>query len=113
MRSRHITVRVNLDQVRANAERIKQLTKRRLIAVIKADGYGLGAPAVADALASVADDFAYFGIQEAREVGRPGLVLGPPDGDPAHYRELKLRVAIGNATDAARYAGGAACAISV
>lgn len=113
MRSRHITVRVDLDHVRASAERIRQLTQRRLIAVIKADAYGLGAAAVADALAAVADDFAYFGLPEAREVGRPGLVLGPPDGDPAHYRELKLRVAIGNASDAARYAGQARCAISV
>jgi len=85
MRCPLVQVAVNLDQVRAAAEAIRARTGVGLIAVIKADAYGLGAPRIADALASVVTDFAYFAVSEAREVGRPGLVLGPPEGDPAEY----------------------------
>lgn len=105
MRSRHVNICVNLDQVRASAERIRATTGVPLIAVVKAGAYGLGAVRVADALAAVADDFAYFSVHEAQEVGRPGLVLGPPEGDPAHYRELKLRPSITNRGEAERFAG--------
>jgi alanine racemase len=105
MRSRHVVVSINLDRVRVSAERIRTTTGVPLIAVIKADAYGLGAARVADALAAVADDFAYFSIHEAREVGRPGLVLGPPEGDPAQYRELKLRPSITNRRAAEKFAG--------
>lgn len=79
--------------------------RARLIAVVKADAYGLGAPQVADALASVVDEFAYFSIHEAREVGRAGVVLGPPDCDAAAYRELNLRPPVANLEQAARFAG--------
>ena len=105
MRSRHITVSIDLDGVRAAAERIRRETGVALIAVIKADAYGLGATRVADALAGIADELAYFSIHEAREVGRAGIVLGPAEGDPAHYRELNLRPAISNARDARLFAG--------
>ena len=76
-----------------------------LIAVIKADAYGLGGLRVADALASVVSEFAYFAVSEAREVGRPGLILGPPEGDPAEYRELNLRPAVANRAAARKFAG--------
>ena len=105
MRSRHVKVRVNLDQVRASAECIRATTGVPLIAVVKADAYGLGAARVTDALAAVADDFACFSVHEAQEVGRPGLVLGPPEGDPAYYRELNLRPSITNRGEAERFAG--------
>lgn len=112
MRSPHIQVTVNLDQVRAAAEAIRARTRVGLIAVIKADAYGLGAPRIADALGSVVDDFAYFSVHEAREVGRPGIVLGPPEGDPAEFRELNLRPAVAN-LDAARKFAGLRVAIKV
>ncbi len=105
MRTPHVSVTVNLDQIRASAERIKRQTGVGLIAVIKADAYGLGAPRVADALAGVTDQFAYFALAEAREVGRPGLVLGPPEGEPAEFRELNLRPAVANRAGAAKFAG--------
>lgn len=109
MRSRHVASTVNLDAVRFHAEEIRRRTGVELIAVIKADAYGLGAPAVADALAGVADDFAYFSLHEAREVGRPGLVLGPPEGEPSQYRELGLRPSIFTREDAARFASIPVC----
>lgn len=105
MRSPLVDVVVALDQVRAAAESIKARTGVRLLPVIKADAYGLGASAVADAIAAVADEFVYFSVHEAREVRRAGLALGPPDGDPAEYRELRLRPAVASLTEAARFRG--------
>jgi alanine racemase len=105
MRCPQVQVTVNLDHVRSAAEAIRAQTGVGLIAVIKADAYGLGAPRVADALASVVNEFAYFAVSEAREVGRPGLVLGPPEGDPAEYRELNLRPAVANRAAAQKFAG--------
>jgi alanine racemase len=105
MHSPHVDVAIHLDQVRAAAEAIRAKTGVRLIAVIKADAYGLGAPQVADALASVADEFAYFSIYEARQVRRPGLALGPPDGDPAEYRALQLRPAVATPAAARKFSG--------
>ena len=105
MRSPHVRVAVNLDQVRASAEAIRQHTGVRLKAVVKEAAYGLGAAQVADALASIADEFAYFSLYEARQVRRPGLALGPPDGDPNEYRELRLRPSIATLEDATRFTG--------
>ena len=105
MRSRHITCTVDLDRIRANAEEIKRRTRVRLVGVIKADAYGLGAARVADALAGVVDEFGYFSVPEAREVGRPGVVIGPPEGEPSEFRELRLRPVVGSIADAQRFAG--------
>ena len=105
MRSPHIEVSINLDQIRAASEAIRAHTRVGQIAVIKADGYGLGAARVADTLAPVVDQFAYFSVAEAREVGRPGIVLGPPEGDPAEFRELNLRPAVATPAAAAKFAG--------
>lgn len=102
MRTPKVHVTVNLDAVRANAEAIRARAGVGVIAVIKADAYGLGAPRIADALAGIVDEFAYFSAIEARELGRPGLVLGPCDEDAATYRELRLRPAIATLADAER-----------
>ena len=105
MRSKHIAVTIDLDRIRASAEEIRAKTRVPLIAVVKADAYGLGAVRVAEVLQPVVDDFAYFTLDEARTVGRPGLVMGPPDGEPGEYRELQLRPSVGNRAEAARFAG--------
>lgn len=105
MRSPSVEVCIDLDRVRASAESIRRRTGVRLIAVIKADAYGLGAAQVADVLAGVADEFAYFSINEARAVGRSGLVMGPPEGDPAEYRALRVRPAVGAIAAAEKFKG--------
>jgi len=105
MRCPQVQVNVDLDRIRTAAEAIRAQTGVGLIAVIKADAYGLGAARIADTLASVVHEFAYFAVAEAREVGRPGLILGPPDGDPAEYRELGLRPAVANRAAAQKFAG--------
>jgi alanine racemase len=96
---------INLARVRQNAERIMRQTNKPLIAVIKADGYGLGAPQVADTLAATVREFAYFTLQEASDVGRPGIVLGPPDADASAYAELGLRPSVTSVDEARAFAG--------
>jgi alanine racemase len=105
MRSPHVQVVVNLDQVRASAEAIRDRARVAVIAVVKADAYGLGAARVADVVAPVVSEFAYFSVAEAREIGRPGLVIGPPDAAAAEFRELRLRPTVSNLADAERYRG--------
>jgi alanine racemase len=112
MRSKHITVTVSLERVRQSAEELKARTGVALIAVIKADAYGLGAEAVADVLAPVVDEFAFFALDEARALRRGGLILGPADADPAEYKALRARPTIASIADAERYRG-LAVAISV
>lgn len=105
MRSPHIAVAVNLDYARASAEAIKRRSRVKLIAVVKADAYGLGAPRVADALASVVDEFAYFALEEAQAIGRPGLLIGPPFGTADEFRAAGVRPAVGTLEAAERYRG--------
>jgi alanine racemase len=105
IRSPHVQVTINLSHVRAAAEEIRHRTGVKLIAVIKADAYGLGAVRIADALASVAGDFAYFSLHEAQDVRRPGLILGPPEGDEATHRDLRVRPSVTTLEQAARFPG--------
>lgn len=105
MRSSQIHVSIDLDRIRSSAEQIRKRTRVALIAVIKADAYGLGADHVADAIASIVDSFAYFSIDEARRIRRPGLVLGPPHAEPSEHVELGLIPSIASARHAERYAG--------
>ncbi|WP_163831298.1 alanine racemase [Spartinivicinus ruber] len=71
---------VNLTAIRHNYQLAKQLIKQPALAVIKADAYGHGATAVAEALQDIADGYAVACIEEAlqlRKVGisRPVLLL--------------------------------------
>jgi alanine racemase len=93
-------VKIDLGRVRANALAIARRTGRAIIAVVKSDAYGLGARAVADALADVVDEFAYFDLSEARAVRRPGLILGPLSGPPDDHAALSVRPAVGSPVEA-------------
>ena len=104
MRSPHVTVQIDLDRVRASAEQIRATTGVRLIAVIKADAYGLGAERVADALSDVADEFAYFALAEARALRRPGLILGPIGGPAQEHIDLRVRPAVSTGEQLREYA---------
>src|SRR5690242_5894663 len=81
---RRTRVEVDLGAVVANARLLRRLTGVDVYAVIKADGYGHGAIAVAQALtrASAAAGFAVSLVEEGvalREAGvtAPVLVMGP------------------------------------
>ncbi|MDE1463612.1 alanine racemase [Spartinivicinus poritis] len=64
---------VNLSAIRHNYQLAKQLTKQPALAVIKADAYGHGATAVAQALHDIADGFAVACIEEAMQLRKVGI----------------------------------------
>jgi alanine racemase len=105
--SRHVRVVVDLNRVRDNARRIARETGVALIAVIKADAYGLGAGPVASALADVVDRFAVFSPEEAKAIelwnrtGKEAIAIGPPAwNDPREYVAQHVRPAVSDAEQA-------------
>ncbi|MFN0250280.1 MAG: alanine racemase [Kofleriaceae bacterium] len=81
---RRTRVEVDLGAIVGNARTVRALTNTQLYAVVKADGYGHGAIAVAQALwrARAAEGFAVSLVEEGvalREAGvtAPVLVMGP------------------------------------
>lgn len=116
--SRHVRVVIDLNKIRANAQAIAQSTGVAVIAIIKADAYGLGAERVAPALAQVVHEFAVFSPEEARAInlwnrtGKPALAIGPPQwDDPAEYRSHHVRPAVSTVEQASqlRSAGPVLC----
>src|SRR5271170_7739583 len=108
MRSAHVVVAIDCARIRANAQDIRRRTGVELIAVVKADAYGLGAGTVAAALRGVADRLAVFSLAEAqaaglwRGSGLPIITLGPPDGEPAAYLRAHVRPAVSTVAEARR-----------
>ncbi|KGE04909.1 alanine racemase [Pseudohaliea rubra] len=88
--------RIELARLRANAAlAAEKAPDSRLMAVLKADGYGHGAVAVAQALAATADAFAVATLDEAvtlREAGirQPVLLLEGPF-EPSELEEIQAR----------------------
>lgn len=116
--SRHVRVVIDLNRIRANAQAISQSTGVAVIAIIKADAYGLGAERVAPALAEVVNEFAVFSPEEAKAIdlwnhtGKPALAIGPPQwNDPAEYRSHHVRPAVSTVEQARalRSAGPVLC----
>jgi alanine racemase len=104
----HVRVVVDLRRVRANAQEIKRATGVPLLAVIKADAYGLGAKQVAGAIAELVYSFCVFSADEAmkidlwRQTGKPALAIGPPNSaDPDIYLAHHIRPTVSNPADAA------------
>src|SRR5947209_8662712 len=62
--SAHVTVQVDLARIRRNAEEISKRTGVELIAVVKADAYGLGADIVAATIGDIVDAFYVFDVAE-------------------------------------------------
>ena len=100
-RSPHVTVRVDLQVVRENVDRIARQTKVPVIAVVKADAYGLGADRVVPAIADLVDSFCVFGLAEARTLDlrlradKLCLAIGPPTlADSQEYLEARARPAV-------------------
>ena len=107
--SSHIAVRIDLEQIRRNARAIKELVKVSVLAVIKADAYGVGAARVAAAIANIVDGFCVFSLAEAataelwQRTGKPCMVLGPDDGANADdYLAQHARPAVWDVGRAAR-----------
>lgn len=96
-RSSHVKVQIDLARVRRNAEEIAQRTGVELIAVVKADAYGLGADAVAAAIGDVVDAFYVFDAAEVvaghlRETAdRRVIALTGASNNPEDYLAQDIR----------------------
>src|SRR5579863_4879388 len=107
--SPHVRVEIDLRQVRRNVIGIRQQTGVPVIAVIKADAYGLGAEKVATAVADLVDEFCVFSLNEAGSIdlwnrtGKPAIAIGPPvvGTDPLEYVSRHVRPAVSNPREAA------------
>ena len=75
---------IDLSRIRANVEAIRRKVGVPVLAVVKADAYGLGATMVAQAIASAVDGWCVFIATEAVEyqlwerTHKPTICLGPP-----------------------------------
>ncbi len=117
-RSPAVVVQVDLGRVRKNVAEVRRKTNADLLAVVKADAYGLGASAVAGAIGDLVDGFCVFDLREAVQAdlwgrtGKPVLVLGPPaTRDPAEYFRQHARPAVTSVeqANALRAAGPVLC----
>jgi len=106
--SPHIRVIIDLNRIRQNIEAIRRHVGVPVIAVIKADAYGLGADHVAPAIADLVDSFCLFSLDEARAIdlwnrtGKSANTIGPPfELDPKSYLEQHVRPAVSTVEQAA------------
>lgn len=95
-------IEINLDAVEANAQEIKNHIPAacRLLAVVKADAYGLGAKAIAQTLADQVDMLAVSTCEEGVELRQAGsklpiLVFIPPSDYTAElFKRYELTASI-------------------
>jgi alanine racemase len=109
MRSRHVQVTVNLSQIRQNATAIAKTTGVDLIAVVKSDAYGLGAPEVIETIGDLVSGWCVFSPEEARIVSdcdtrsKPILIIGPSfDANPKDLAARHIRPAVWTIEEAKR-----------
>ncbi len=92
-------VSIDLSRVRENVARIARESGVGVIAVVKADAYGLGARRVAAAVARVVEGFYTFNLGEAidaglTEIGRPVIALRGDEGSAADFLAAGVRPAV-------------------
>jgi alanine racemase len=109
MQSANVQVNIDLGRIRENVASIARRCGVDVIAVVKSDGYGLGAAPVADAIADLVAGFCVFSLKEALaatlwEVARkPTLSLGPSaDIDAAEFAAARVRPAVWTVEEARR-----------
>jgi alanine racemase len=99
--SPQVRVQIDLGRVQSNARRIARDTGVPVLAVIKADAYGLGAERVSGAIREWVHGFCVFRPEEAIEIdlwnrtGKPTLAIGPPNVlDATLYVRHHIRPAV-------------------
>src|SRR5687767_75419 len=106
-RSPHVTVRVDLRRVRRNTEEVARRAAVPVLAVVKADAYGLGAARVAPAIRDVVDGYYVLHAAEAvqyrlfAETGRRTIALLGASNDPQDYLSHRIHPAVWTAERAA------------
>lgn len=98
---------IDSERVRRNAREIAALVGVPILAVVKADAYGLGIGMVVPAVAEAVAGFVVFGVAEARRVreitDKPILCLGPVgDAVAQQYLDLKARPSVCTVDEARR-----------
>jgi alanine racemase len=97
---RRVEIRVDIDRVRQNAEEISRAVAVPIIAVVKANAYGLGAVEVVKAIADIVEGFCVFSLAEAGgyqiwDIARkPTLCIGPPQERVEDYVALRARPSV-------------------
>jgi alanine racemase len=105
------TVRIDVDlaRVRQSLQTVRQSTGRAVVAVVKADAYGLGAAAVARAIADQVEAFYAFSLTEVQrdrlwETGKPTIVLRvPPETPVQKLVKMRIRPCVVDAASAERW----------
>src|SRR5215212_591662 len=99
--NQHVNVRIDLRKIRSAAIEVGKKTGVDVLAVIKADAYGLGAYEVAKAISEVVEGFCFFSLKEAIAAKldpawrRPAILLGPPGSMVPHdYLSNDVRPAV-------------------
>lgn len=100
--SPHVRVQINLSRIRSNVQAVGKLTGVPVIAVVKADAYGLGAGPVSAAIADLVAGYYVFDLREAIQAklantGRRTIVLRGESSNPADYTPLGAQPAVWNA----------------
>ena len=98
---RPIHIEIDLQRIVRNVGEIKRRTGVAVLAVVKADAYGLGAERIARAIGPHVDGFCVFSLDEAIEAdlwqttGKPIIALGPPTTlNPEPYLQQHVRPAV-------------------
>jgi alanine racemase len=109
MRSSKVRVFVNLTRIRDNVQRIRRLTGVPVLAVVKADAYGLGLENVVSFIEDAVDGFCVFSLSEAIEgkirqlTNKRVLALGPPDSESvSDYIRLQVQPSVSTVEQARR-----------
>jgi alanine racemase len=107
--SKQVRVTVDLERIRDHVTEIYRRTGVDVIAVIKADAYGLGAAAVAKAIADLVSGFCLFSLDEAEAISlwdithKPAMTLGPSQGiKPERFIAAHVRPSVWTVEEAKR-----------
>jgi alanine racemase len=83
MRNPGVIVSVDLERIRRNVSAIRESTGVDVYAVVKADGYGVGAASVAEAIKDLVQGWCVFSLAEAAKArlwertGKRSIAIGP------------------------------------
>lgn len=99
IRSRHVSVEVDLAVIRNNVRRIAAAVRVPLLAVVKADAYGLGAKIISQTIAELVNGFYVFNLAEAIaydlvSTGRRTLALRADCEDPEDFLAHRVQPAV-------------------
>src|ERR1700722_18021600 len=93
--SQHVTVAADLDPFWGNVGAFRRKAGVPIIAVVKADAYGVGAIAVAQAIKHLVEGFYVLHAAEAvaanlKETGKRTIAMLAPSDDPADYLSSRI-----------------------